>query len=79
MSNPGVDIRPAETRFQTRLAWLDSHHSFSFGNHYDPGNVGHGLLIVSNDDVVAPGVVINRGDYGWTPPGLAPDQRRRPS
>lgn len=50
-----VDIRPADTRPRTRLGWLDSHHSFSFGHHYDPDNVGHGLLIVSNDDVVAPG------------------------
>lgn len=50
-----IDIRPAESRFHTRLGWLDSHHSFSFGHHYDPANTGHGLLVVSNDDVVAPG------------------------
>ncbi len=50
-----VDPRPGASRFRTRLGWLDSHHSFSFANHYDPANVGHGLLIVSNDDVVAPG------------------------
>ncbi len=50
-----VDIRPAASRFHTQLSWLDSHHSFSFGGHYDPDNTGHGLLIVSNDDVVAPG------------------------
>lgn len=31
------------------------------------------------DEIVAPGAVLNRGDYGWTPPGLAPDQRRRMS
>jgi redox-sensitive bicupin YhaK (pirin superfamily) len=50
-----IDIRPADSRFHTRLGWLDSYHSFSFGHHYDPSNVGHGLLIVSNDDTVAPG------------------------
>lgn len=50
-----VDIRPADTRFHTDLGWLDSWHCFSFGPHFDPGNVGHGLLLVSNDDVVAPG------------------------
>jgi hypothetical protein len=50
-----IDIRPAASRMHTRLDWLDSHHSFSFGEHHDPTNVGHGLLIVSNDDVVAPG------------------------
>src|SRR4051812_40302938 len=47
-----VDVRPAESRFHTRLDWLDSWHSFSFGSHHDPANTGHGLLIVNNDDVV---------------------------
>ena len=50
-----IDIRPANTRFHTDIDWLDSRHSFSFGQHYDAANVGHGLLIVSNDDRVAPG------------------------
>jgi quercetin 2,3-dioxygenase len=50
-----VDIRRADTRFHTDLGWLDSHHSFSFGGHHDPANTHHGLLVVSNDDVVAPG------------------------
>jgi redox-sensitive bicupin YhaK (pirin superfamily) len=49
-----IDIRRAGTRFRTRLPWLDSYHSFSFGQHYDPDNVGHGLLLVSNDDRVRP-------------------------
>jgi redox-sensitive bicupin YhaK (pirin superfamily) len=55
MPTTTLDIRPAASRDRTRLDWLDSHHSFSFGHHYDPANIGHGLLIVSNDDVVAPG------------------------
>jgi hypothetical protein len=50
-----VDIRRADRRSRTKLGWLDSHHSFSFGNHWDPDNVGHGLLLVNNDDRVAPG------------------------
>ncbi|MEM7339844.1 MAG: pirin family protein [Actinomycetota bacterium] len=50
-----VDVRPAGARFHTRMGWLDSKHSFSFSSHYDPTNTGHGLLIVSNDDIVAPG------------------------
>jgi redox-sensitive bicupin YhaK (pirin superfamily) len=49
-----VDVRRADERFHTRLDWLDSWHSFSFGTHYDPANTGHGLLVVSNDDVVRP-------------------------
>src|SRR6266487_345571 len=52
MSN--VDIRRGETRPHTKIDWLDSRHSFSFGRHYDPANTHHGLLLVSNDDRVAP-------------------------
>lgn len=50
-----IDVRPAPTRMHTRIDWLDSWHSFSFGGHYDPANTHHGLLLVSNDDTVAPG------------------------
>jgi redox-sensitive bicupin YhaK (pirin superfamily) len=50
-----VAVRRAADRFHTRLAWLDSWHSFSFGPHHDPDNTHHGLLLVSNDDRVAPG------------------------
>ena len=50
-----IDVRPADSRFGTRIDWLDSHHSFSFGSHYDPANVGHGLLLVNNDDIVRAG------------------------
>lgn len=50
-----VDVRRADERFHTQIDWLDSWHSFSFGHHWDPANTGHGLLLVHNDDVVAPG------------------------
>jgi redox-sensitive bicupin YhaK (pirin superfamily) len=50
-----LDVRTANDRYATRLSWLDSKHCFSFGRHYDPSNTGFGLLLVSNDDVVAPG------------------------
>jgi redox-sensitive bicupin YhaK (pirin superfamily) len=52
---PRVDVRRAHDRFTTTLSWLDSRHSFSFGPHYDPRNTHHGLLLVSNDDLVQPG------------------------
>src|SRR3954465_761181 len=52
---PRIDIRRAGERPTTGIAWLDSKHSFSFGRHYDPANTHHGLLLVNNDDVVAPG------------------------
>jgi redox-sensitive bicupin YhaK (pirin superfamily) len=55
LSQPTVDVRRADERFKTRLPWLDSKHSFSFSRHYDPRNTHHGLLLVSNDDVVKPG------------------------
>ncbi|MCK7621675.1 pirin family protein [Streptomyces sp. RS10V-4] len=50
-----LDIRRADERFHTRAGWLDSHHSFSFSRHWDPDNTHFGLLLVSNDDIVAPG------------------------
>ena len=50
-----IDIRPAKSRFHTKIDWLDSWHSFSFADHHDPTNTHHGLLLVSNDDVVAGG------------------------
>ena len=50
-----VQIRRAADRAVTSTSWLNSRHSFSFGDHYDPGNTHHGLLLVSNDDIVAPG------------------------
>src|SRR5436190_13801790 len=52
---PAVDVRRAADRYRTRIPWLDSKHSFSFGPHYDPANTHHGLLLVNNDDVVTPG------------------------
>ena len=52
---PEIDVRRAVTRDATKIDWLDSKHSFSFGQHYDPANTHHGLLLVNNDDVVAPG------------------------
>ena len=52
---PAVDVRRATDRLSTRLGWLDSRHSFSFGSHRDPANTHHGLLLVNNDDTVTPG------------------------
>ena len=49
-----VEVRRAAERAVTRTPWLTSRHSFSFGDHYDPANTHHGLLMVNNDDVVEP-------------------------
>jgi redox-sensitive bicupin YhaK (pirin superfamily) len=50
-----IDVRRAGDRFATKIDWLDSKHSFSFGGHHDPANTHHGLLLVNNDDIVEPG------------------------
>lgn len=45
----------ANTRGRTRISWLDSAHTFSFGEYYDPLRMGFRTLRVVNDDRVAPG------------------------
>jgi redox-sensitive bicupin YhaK (pirin superfamily) len=49
-----VQVRRAGDRAVTKTSWLTSRHSFSFGDHYDPDNTHHGVLLVNNDDVVKP-------------------------
>jgi redox-sensitive bicupin YhaK (pirin superfamily) len=49
-------VQRADQRFLTDVGWLDSKHSFNFGNHWSPQHQGHGLLLVNNDDTVAPGM-----------------------
>jgi len=50
-----LTIRPADERGRTRISWLDSRHTFSFGEYYDPQHMGFHALRVINDDRVAPG------------------------
>jgi hypothetical protein len=50
-----IAIRKAGERGHTRLEWLDSHHTFSFGEYQDPRHMGLSNLRVINDDTVAPG------------------------
>lgn len=50
-----VQVMRAGERFVSSGGGIVSRHSFSFGPHYDPANVRFGLLVMSNDDVVAPG------------------------
>jgi len=52
---PTIQLRPARQRFHTETDRASTHHSFSFGAHYDPDNISFGRLMVSNDDVVRPG------------------------
>ncbi len=49
-----IDVRKAGERGTTRLGWLDSRHTFSFGEYYDPKHMGFRTLRVINDDRVRP-------------------------
>ena len=50
-----ITLRKSDDRGATRIDWLDSKHSFSFGEYYDPQNMGFGPLRVINEDVIAGG------------------------
>ena len=47
-------LRAREERGKTLTDWLDSSHSFSFAQYFDPFNMGFSDLRVINDDIVAP-------------------------
>jgi len=57
-----ITIRPANDRGATLLAWLDSRHSFSFGEYFDPEHMRFRSLRVINDDRIAPS-----GGFGMHP------------
>jgi redox-sensitive bicupin YhaK (pirin superfamily) len=50
-----IRIRPAAERGHTDWGWLDSRHTFSFGDHRDPDHVSFRSLRVLNDDRVKAG------------------------
>ncbi len=49
------EIRRSGVRFETLAEGRRTTHSFSFGTHYDPANVGFGPLVAHNDDRLGPG------------------------
>lgn len=48
-------IRKSADRGQANFGWLQSKHSFSFGNYYSEKHMGVSVLRVINDDMVMPG------------------------
>ena len=50
-----LNIRRSEDRGPTKIGWLDSKHTFSFGGYMDPRHMGFGPLRVINEDKVTPG------------------------
>ncbi len=48
-------MHAADRRGHVSFEWLESHHSFSFGNYYDPEKIHFGMLRVLNDDAITGG------------------------
>jgi quercetin 2,3-dioxygenase len=51
-----MTIRKSNERGHAEHGWLDTYHSFSFADHYDPQWMGYRSLRVLNDDLVMPGM-----------------------
>ncbi len=57
---PSTVLHKADSRGHANHGWLDSHHSFSFANYYNPDRMHFGVLRVLNDDTVDAGMGFGR-------------------
>ena len=49
-----ITLRAGDRRGRSKLDWLDSRHSFSFAEYFDPAHMGFRSLRVINEDFVQP-------------------------
>ncbi|MEU7402054.1 pirin family protein [Streptomyces sp. NPDC044948] len=63
-----IDVRRADERYPggDPAAGIASRHAFSFGPHYDPGNLRFGALLACNEERLAPGAGFDEHPHSHT-------------